>query len=298
MDLLVFEQPGEEPCNGAAILILATGRSLRIAPSGRVEEVAQGIAFVVVKSGGEGFDPFGEIFNFGAAKWFLHGPLLFAALSTILARRFSVDGDEMSKASVVLLSGGIDSAVCLALARNRCNACIAVTVDYGQRNRAELASAGSLAAWAEAKHIIVPLDFAAWNGHAQKDTGSYIPARNLVFLSLAVSVAEAADANSIYIGATSSDRHFPDARPEFIRSFQATVGLGTKAPEKGQSIEVRTPLLPLSKVEVIKAAARLGVPLALTRSCYEANEPCGACGACRTRAEAFTKAGIADPLLV
>jgi 7-cyano-7-deazaguanine synthase len=199
--------------------------------------------------------------------------------------------------AVILLSGGIDSAVCLTLARRRCDNLIALTVDHGQRNRQELSAARQLADWSGASHLEVPLDFRAWNGVARADAGSYVPARNLVFLSIGVSVAEAADATAVYFGASASDRHFPDACADFVAAFRATASLATKAGRQGASIEVRAPLLPLSKVQVISAAVRLGVPLELTRSCYAENAPCQVCGACRLRAEAFSKAGHTDPAL-
>lgn len=203
----------------------------------------------------------------------------------------------MSNHAVILLSGGIDSAVCLALARTRHESLTAVSIDYGQRNRSELEAAGRLARWAGARHLAVPLDFGAWSGGAGAKGGPYVPGRNLVFLALCVSVAEAAGARSIYIGATGSDRHFPDARPEFLAAFRQASEMATKAGAEGAAIDIKAPLLPLSKDQVIAAAVRLGVPLELTRSCYEAEAPCGQCGACRTRAEGFARARLTDPLL-
>jgi 7-cyano-7-deazaguanine synthase len=203
----------------------------------------------------------------------------------------------MPNHAVILLSGGIDSAVCLALARVRHDTLTAVSVDYGQRNRSELEAARLLAGWAQAHHLVIPLDFGAWNGQAGTKGGPYVPGRNLVFLSLCVSVAEAADAGAIYLGATASDKHFPDAGPEFLAAFRTVARIATKAGVEGASIDIKAPLLPLSKEQVIAAGLRLGVPLELTRSCYETEIPCGVCGACRTRAEGFARVRLTDPLL-
>jgi 7-cyano-7-deazaguanine synthase len=203
----------------------------------------------------------------------------------------------MSDHAVILLSGGIDSAVCLALARPRHGTLTAVTVDYGQRNRSELHAARQLASWGRARHHVIPLDFGEWNGHAESTAGPYVPGRNLVFLAICASVAEAAGAGAIYIGATASDRQFPDSGPKFITAFRSLVRTGTKAGVEGTGINVKAPLLPLSKEQVIAAAMRLEVPLEQTRSCYETEVPCGGCGACRTRAEGFARARVKDPLV-
>jgi 7-cyano-7-deazaguanine synthase len=218
------------------------------------------------------------------------------------------DGGRL--ASVVLVSGGVDSAVCLALAASHGRTPLALTFDYGQRNRPELDRAAELARFYDCRQLVVPLDLAAWGGSAltggaapggppltHGDRQVYVPARNLIFLSVAVGVAEAHGLDLVYIGSGASDHAFPDSSSAFLAAFQAAadVGLG-RAVHDGRPVRIRAPLLAADKVEVVELAVRMGVPLELTWSCYrDAAVPCGACLACGQRAEAFAAAAIVDP---
>ena len=216
----------------------------------------------------------------------------------------SSDAHSTDRPAVVLVSGGIDSAVCLAMVRQRTENPVAVVVDYGQRSRRELDAAAALTACYGATEVRVPLDVARWaggsalTGDGDLDDGraTYVPARNLLLLSVAVSVAESVGAGTVWIGSTASDHQYPDCRPDFIAQFQATADLATVAGRTGGGIRVTAPLSPLSKAQVVTAARTLEVPLALTWSCYgNGPEPCGTCPACRIRAEAFADAGADDP---
>jgi 7-cyano-7-deazaguanine synthase len=223
----------------------------------------------------------------------------------------SLDAAPM-KAAVVLLSGGLDSMVCAALARERGFAVIALTIDYGQRHRIELESAKTVAAQFADRHIVLPLDLRAFGGSAltsdiavpKEGVGegipvTYVPARNTIFLSLALGLAEASGARDIYIGVNALDYSgYPDCRPEFIAGFQKLADLATKAGVEGEAFTIHAPLLNMSKSEIAQQAARLGLDAALSHSCYDPlpdGRHCGRCDACRLRARGFADAGIADP---
>jgi 7-cyano-7-deazaguanine synthase len=219
--------------------------------------------------------------------------------------------------AVVLLSGGLDSATALAVARDRGFACHCLTLDYGQRHRHELDAArlvaGSLSA---TEHLVFPLDLRAFGGSAltadlptpkgrsdAEMAGSipitYVPARNLIFLSLAIAFAETRSAEDLFIGVNALDYSgYPDCRPEFIRSFQETARLATKAGVEGRAARIHAPLIDLTKAQIIQLGARLGVDFALTHSCYDPTPnglACGQCDSCLLRARGFAQAGIPDP---
>jgi 7-cyano-7-deazaguanine synthase len=215
--------------------------------------------------------------------------------------------------AVVLLSGGLDSATTLASARHEHYACYCLSVDYGQRHRSELAAATRLATTLGAvEHKIVTIDLRAIGGSALTDpaiavpetpaTGippTYVPARNTLMLALALGWAEVIGANAIFIGVNAVDYSgYPDCRPEFIRAFEATANLATKAGVEGNAFRIHAPLIELSKAQIIQRGSALGIDYATTISCYQADDQgraCGRCDACRIRAEGFAAAGIADP---
>lgn len=251
--------------------------------------------------------------------------------------------------AVVLLSGGLDSAVCLAFARSLGYDCHALSLDYGQRHRAELAAAEHIAhALGALLHKVVRIDLRSIGGSALtadidvpkstppghplgQDEGSlhtrfpgdatiatrsnpanglraslgpsipvtYVPARNLIFLSIAAAYAETVGARDIFIGVNAIDYSgYPDCRPEFIDSFQKTVNLATRAGVEGASCRVRTPLSGLGKADIIRLGASLGIDFSLTTSCYDPDadgSACGCCDACRLRASGFQDAGFPDP---
>ena len=216
------------------------------------------------------------------------------------------------KKAVVLLSGGLDSMVCAALAREAGFSVVALTVDYGQRHRVELESASAIAAELADQHIVLPLDLRAFGGSALTDdidvpkSGpsnaipvTYVPARNTIFLSLALGLAEASGARDIFIGANALDYSgYPDCRPEFIASFERLAELATKAGDEGERFHVHAPLLKLTKAGIVREAGRLGLDTSLSWSCYDpqpGGTPCGECESCRLRAKGFAEAGIADP---
>lgn len=215
--------------------------------------------------------------------------------------------------AVVLLSGGLDSATTLAIARRDGFACHALTFDYGQRHRVELEASRRVAQQlGVADHRIVPLDLSWIGGSALTDRNisvptapsegipvTYVPARNTVFLAIALGWAEVLGAGAIYIGVNALDYSgYPDCRPEYIEAFQRLANVATRAGVEGRGISLHAPLIQLTKAEIIEAGARLGVDYALTLSCYDpgpGGEACGRCDSCRLRREGFTKAGIADP---
>jgi 7-cyano-7-deazaguanine synthase len=215
--------------------------------------------------------------------------------------------------AVVLLSGGLDSATVLAVARQQGFVCHALSVDYGQRHAAELAAAGRLArVLGAADHRVVGLDLRAIGGSALTDpalavpesstTGipvTYVPARNTLLLGLALGLAEVLDAGDLYIGVNAVDYSgYPDCRPEFIAAFEALARLGTKRGIEGGRITVHAPLQHLSKGGIIRLGLSLGLDYGLTVSCYQADaegRACGRCDACRLRRAGFESAGIADP---
>jgi 7-cyano-7-deazaguanine synthase len=216
------------------------------------------------------------------------------------------------KSAVVLLSGGLDSMVCAALAREQGLSVVALTVDYNQRHRVELEAARAIAAKLADRHIVLPLDLRAFGGSAltadiavPKDgfgdgiPVTYVPARNTIFLSLALGLAEASNARDIFIGVNALDYSgYPDCRPEFIEEFEKTANLATRAGVGGDRFTIHAPLQQMSKAEIAREAQRLGLDAALSHSCYDPlpdGRHCGRCDACRLRAKGFAEAGIADP---
>jgi 7-cyano-7-deazaguanine synthase len=218
----------------------------------------------------------------------------------------------MSRA-VVLLSGGLDSATTLALAHRDGFACHALSLDYGQRHYAELDAARGLAlSLGAVEHRVMHLDMGAFGGSALTDASiavpefsspgipvTYVPARNTIMLSLALGWAEVLDADVIYIGVNALDYSgYPDCRPEFIEAFQRLANLATKRAINGASIDVRAPLINMSKAEIIRLGVSLGVDYRLTVSCYQADSTgraCGRCDSCRLRRQGFEQAGLPDP---
>lgn len=215
--------------------------------------------------------------------------------------------------AVVLLSGGLDSATTLAIARDRGFECYALSCLYGQRHAAELAAARRVAAsLGAAEHREIEIPIGQFGGSALTDETlavpesvgagipiTYVPARNTVFLSLALAWAEVLEAAAIFIGVNAVDYSgYPDCRPEYIAAFQTVIGLATKRTVEGAPIELVAPLIERSKSEIIEQGIALGVDYGLTVSCYQANDEglaCGHCDSCRIRAEGFTAAGVADP---
>ena len=218
-------------------------------------------------------------------------------------------------ASVVVLSGGLDSTVCLALAVEDGPA-TALTFDYGQRHRVELERAKAVAAHYGVEQLVVRFDASAWGGSALTDAAievpaagsgatsatipvTYVPARNLIFLSVAMGVAEARNADDVWLGVNALDYSgYPDCRPEFISSFAGTAALALKRGVEGRPVAIRTPLIDKSKADIVRLGIEVDAPLRLTWSCYRGDErPCGDCDACHLRAKGFAEAGVADPSL-
>lgn len=215
--------------------------------------------------------------------------------------------------AVLLLSGGLDSATTLAIARGEGFSCHCLSVDYGQRHRAELAAAARVAlALGAAEHRVMKLDLAAIGGSALTDSNiavpeapapgipiTYVPARNTILLSLALAWAEVLGARDIFFGANAVDYSgYPDCRPEYMRAFEAMANLATKAAVEGSQLALHTPIIALAKAEIIRRGMALGVDYSLTVSCYQASadgRACGRCDACRLRRAGFEAAGIADP---
>jgi 7-cyano-7-deazaguanine synthase len=219
----------------------------------------------------------------------------------------------MKTKAVILTSGGLDSATLLAMAHRNGRECYSLSFDYGQRHRAELNAARGLAErYGDVVHRVVSLDLSAIGGSALTDMDipvpttpqegipiTYVPARNTVFLSLALGWAEVLAASEIYIGVNAVDYSgYPDCRPEFIAAYQRLIGVATKAGVEGTSISLETPLIDLSKGAIIDVGLRLGVDYSMTVSCYQADEmgrACGECDSCRLRAAGFEQAGVPDP---
>jgi 7-cyano-7-deazaguanine synthase len=215
--------------------------------------------------------------------------------------------------AVVLVSGGLDSATVLAIARSRGFECYTLSFDYGQRHRAELAAAERISAALGAReHRVARVDLGSLGGSAltdmsiavpeQASTGipvTYVPARNTVFLSYALALAEVVSAQTIFIGVNAVDYSgYPDCRPEYIAAFEAMANLATRAGVEGQRLRIEAPLIDLSKAAIIEAGLALGVDYAATVSCYQASddgEACGRCDSCRLRRQGFAEAGVADP---
>ncbi|PWY56573.1 7-cyano-7-deazaguanine synthase QueC [Legionella qingyii] len=222
----------------------------------------------------------------------------------------------MKKNAVVLLSGGLDSTTCLALAASKGFSCYAMSFSYGQRHSAELLAAQRIAQhFNVVKHQIVTLDTELFRNSALTDSTlevpafqggadipvTYVPARNTIFLAMALGFAESIGARDIFIGASSVDySHYPDCRPEFIEAFQTLANLATKAGVTGERFTIHAPLQHLSKVQTIQLGVGLGVDYSLTISCYQANdagEACGQCDSCTFRRRGFIGAGVDDPTL-
>jgi len=213
--------------------------------------------------------------------------------------------------AVVLVSGGLDSATVLAMARSQGFECHALAVDYGQRHRSELDAAATVAAANGAELKILPLDLRAIGGSALTDDidvpeeetegipVTYVPARNTIMLSLALAWAEVLSSNDIFIGVNAVDYSgYPDCRPEFIAAYQQMARLATRAGVEGNKVTIHTPLIDLTKAEIIRQGVKLGVDYSKTVSCYQADREglaCGVCDSCRIRKEGFKTAGIPDP---
>jgi 7-cyano-7-deazaguanine synthase len=224
-----------------------------------------------------------------------------------------MNGAAEPRKAIVLVSGGLDSATCLAIARHEGYDCYALSFDYGQRHRAELDAARQVAqSLGVTAHKVIKLGLADIGGSALTDKAidvpvtpsegipvTYVPARNTVFLALALGWAEVLGACDIFIGVNAVDYSgYPDCRPEFIRAFETVANLATKAGVEGERFHIHTPLIDMSKAEIIQRGTQLGVDYALTVSCYAADEAgraCGECDSCRLRAAGFAAAGIQDP---
>jgi 7-cyano-7-deazaguanine synthase len=218
----------------------------------------------------------------------------------------------VSRSAVVLLSGGLDSMVCAALAREQGFEVVALTIDYGQRHRVELGAAKRIAEGLAARHVVLELDLRAFGGSAltadiavPKDgsggdiPATYVPARNTIFLSLALGLAEASGASDIFIGVNAMDYSgYPDCRPDFIAAFRDLAQLATRTGVEGQEIAIHAPLQHMSKADIAREAQRLGLDAGMSHSCYDPLDDgshCGRCDACRLRAKGFADAGIGDP---
>jgi 7-cyano-7-deazaguanine synthase len=220
------------------------------------------------------------------------------------------------KKAVVLLSGGLDSMVCAGIARERGYSVIALTVDYNQRHRVELEAARRIGNELADRQIVLPLDLRAFGGSAltsdievpkdgvgADDQGgipvTYVPARNTIFLSLALGLAEASGARDLFIGVNALDYSgYPDCRPEFVAEFERLANLATKAGVEHDRFTIHAPLQHMTKAEIVREVQRLGLDAALSHSCYDPlpdGRHCGECDACRLRAKGFAEAGIADP---
>ena len=217
--------------------------------------------------------------------------------------------------AVVLLSGGLDSTTVAAMAKAAGFRLLALTIDYNQRHRIELDHAARVAtALGVERHIVLPLDLRGFGGSALTadiavpkggvEPGipvTYVPARNTIFLSVALGWAEAAGAHDLFIGVNALDYSgYPDCRPEFIAAFEAMANTATKAGVEGQKFRIHTPLASMTKADIVRAAAAVNAPLHLTWSCYDptpAGKPCGDCDSCHLRAKGFAEAGQPDPAL-
>ncbi len=224
------------------------------------------------------------------------------------------------KRAICLLSGGLDSTTCLAIARRDGFECYCLSFDYGQRHRVELEAAARVANELGAKqHRTITIDLRVFGGSAltshievpkdraehQMSSGipvTYVPARNTIFLAFALAYAEVVNAEDVFIGVNAIDYSgYPDCRPEFIRAFEKMANLATKAGvEGGARLTIHTPLIAMTKADIVREAVGLGVDLSLTHSCYDPDaqgRPCGRCDSCVLRRRGFEEAGIADPLL-
>ena len=220
--------------------------------------------------------------------------------------------DVSGKSVIVLLSGGLDSMVCAGLAREAGARIVALTIDYNQRHRVELESAARIAATVgAAEHIVLPLDLRRFGGSAltadidvpKEGVGSdipvtYVPARNLIFLSLTLGLAEARHAQDIVIGVNALDYSgYPDCRPEFIQGFEKLAALATRDGDQGVAFRIHAPLQHMTKADIAAEAARLGMDAAMSWSCYDPapdGRACGQCDSCRLRRAGFAEAGLRD----
>lgn len=218
-----------------------------------------------------------------------------------------------AKNAVVLVSGGLDSATCLAIARESGYQCYTLSFDYGQRHRSELRAAEKLAAVMQAEaHKTIPIDMTGIGGSALTDMNiavpeelsegipiTYVPARNTIFLAYALGWAEVLEAEAIFIGVNALDYSgYPDCRPAYIDAFNRMANLATRAGVEGRKISIVTPLINLTKAEIIQRGLELGVDYSKTVSCYQADSEgraCGVCDSCRLRSKGFAEAGVADP---
>jgi 7-cyano-7-deazaguanine synthase len=222
------------------------------------------------------------------------------------------DGYQAVRSAVVLLSGGLDSMVCAGIAREQGYSVVALTVDYNQRHRVELDAAERIANQLADRHVVLPLDLRAFGGSAltsdiavpKEGVGegipvTYVPARNTIFLSLALGLAEATGARDLFIGVNALDYSgYPDCRAEFIDEFERLANLGTKAGVEGDTFKIHAPLQHMTKADIAKEAKRLGLDAGMSHSCYDPQPDgrhCGQCDACRLRSKGFAEAGIADP---
>jgi len=215
------------------------------------------------------------------------------------------------KSAVVLLSGGLDSATCLAIATDQGFRCHALSLDYGQRHRSELIAAENVARSMGAELKVINLDLRTFGGSALTDDIdvpeeegdgipiTYVPARNTIMLSLALAWAEVLGAGDIFIGVNAVDYSgYPDCRPEFVNAYEEMANLATKAGVQGHRLIIHTPLIDLSKADIIRQGSELGVDYRLTVSCYQADgegRACGVCDSCRIRIAGFEAAGVGDP---
>jgi len=236
-------------------------------------------------------------------------------MSGLDAARKKASRPRMTKPSiaVVLISGGLDSMVAAALAREAGHRLLALSIDYNQRHQIELAAARRIAhGFGAERHVVLPLDLRAFGGSAltaeidvpKGGVGddipvTYVPARNTIFLSLALGWAEAAGARDLYIGVNALDYSgYPDCRPEFIAEFERLAELATKAGVEGQPFRIHAPLQNMTKADIVREGARLGLDMGLSWSCYDpapGGLHCGLCDSCRIRARGFVEAGVPDP---
>jgi 7-cyano-7-deazaguanine synthase len=219
----------------------------------------------------------------------------------------------MTKKAVILVSGGLDSSTVLAMAKQQGFDCYTLSFDYGQRHRSELFAAAKVSEAMQVKaHKVVSLDLGTIGGSALTDTNidvpeyettgipvTYVPARNTVFLSIALGWAEVLGANDIFVGVNAVDYSgYPDCRPDYINAFEQMANLATKAGVEGNKLTVHAPLIDMTKGQIIQAGTKIGVDYSVTVSCYQADEQgaaCGVCDSCRLRKQGFIDAGLKDP---